>query len=136
MASLGDVTVTLAFDDAVAALTAIRDRAATCHPGLGAEALADVHRLAQEALNKIQLGKSDPATGGKGMARAINDAVAREREACALAAESALCDQGTDDPHEALRWAAAAIRARGGKPGWEPQWRRYEPPEVGPDAVR
>jgi predicted secreted hydrolase len=56
MASLGEVTVTLAFDDAVAALTAIRDEAASQRP----DSLVHVYKLACEALKKIQLGVPVP----------------------------------------------------------------------------
>lgn len=36
-----------------------------------------------------------------------------EREDCAEEALGAMSDVGTDDPHEALKWAADAIRKRG-----------------------
>lgn len=42
----------------------------------------------------------------------IENSVAAEREACAIEALSAMDDEGTDDPHQALRWAADRIRAR------------------------
>ncbi len=45
--------------------------------------------------------------------RRLRIALAEEREACAMAAEGAMSDEGTDCPHKALEWAAARIRARG-----------------------
>jgi hypothetical protein len=46
------------------------------------------------------------------IAAAITEAVAAEREECIADVEGAMAHAGTDDPHEALDMAVAAIRAR------------------------